>query len=84
MTTSRPPAPPPCSHPTTLRLTSDADALVDGLAEAVDQLDRAAEDGWRLIGVQLVRRADGEYRLDARLAPPPTAEAPSIGDAKAA
>ena len=49
---------------------AEPDGLVDGLVEAVEQLDRATEDGWRLVGVKLLRDAAGDYQLDARLARP--------------
>jgi len=47
----------------------EPEGLVDGLAEAVERLDRAVEEGWRLTGVRLVRDGRGHYHLDARLAP---------------
>ncbi len=84
-----------CAEHRLLRLTSPAagdsepEGLVDGLVEAVEQLERAAADGWRLVGVKLLRDARGAYHLDARLMAPrkqssfPRAEIPT-GVAKAA
>jgi hypothetical protein len=40
------------------------------MADAIEQLDRATAAGWRLVGVKLLREAQGFYRLDARLARP--------------
>jgi len=43
---------------------------VDRMAEAIEALDRATADGWRLVDVKLLREVGGLYRLDARLARP--------------
>jgi len=44
--------------------------LVDRMADAIEQLDRATAEGWRLVGVKLLREPGGFYRLDALLARP--------------
>lgn len=44
--------------------------LVDQMAEAIEQLDRATAEGWRLVAVKLLRQPEGFYRLDALLARP--------------
>jgi len=45
-------------------------ALIDQMADALEQLDRATAEGWRLVGVKLLRQPGGFYRLDALLARP--------------
>jgi len=48
--------------------------LIDRMADAIEQLDRAIAEGWRLVGVKLLRQPEGFYRLDALLTRPrPTA-----------
>jgi len=44
--------------------------LIDRMADAIEQLDRATAEGWRLVGVKLLRQPAGFYRLDALLARP--------------
>jgi hypothetical protein len=51
--------------------------LVDRMAEAVGQLDRATAEGWRLLGVKLLREAAGTYQLDALLGRPRSAAGPT-------
>jgi len=57
---------------------------IDRMAEAIQQLDLATAEGWRLLGVKLLREPRGFYQLNALLVRPwPTAAGPSAEPAVA-